>query len=127
VPPPQAATPLPSDLATSTPPVAVTAPVAQTSMVMATPAPPPVQALQTSTQPDGVYLQLGAFGARDGAEEFRAKVYQELSWLTDTIYIVARDRLFRVQVGPYKDRAAATVAAEKIRETMQLTPVFVLK
>ena len=114
--------------ATPTPPVAVTAPVASTSSVQAAPAPAPqTQALPTTTQPDGVYLQLGAFGAREGAEEFRVKVYQQLGWLNDTMYIVARERIFRVQLGPYKDRAEAAAVAEKIRQSMQLTPVFVLK
>ncbi|HEX4326466.1 MAG TPA: septal ring lytic transglycosylase RlpA family protein [Burkholderiales bacterium] len=116
---PPALTPVPvaPSVAPSAAPVVVSAPVAETRAV----------ALPTSTQPDGVYLQLGAFGAREGAEEFRIKVYQQLSWLNDTIYIVARERLFRVQLGPYKDRAEAGVAAEKIRETLQFTPVFVLK
>ena len=110
----------------STPPVVVTTPVTE---ARATTPPPgtPVQALPTSTQPDGVYLQLGAFGARDGADEFRTKVYQQLGWLNDTIYIVARDRLFRVQLGPYKDRAEAGVVAEKIRQSLQFTPMFILK
>jgi rare lipoprotein A len=104
-------------------PVAVTAPIASTSATQA----PAAQALPTSTQPDGIYLQLGAFGAREGADEFRTKVYQQLGWLNDTIYIVARDRLFRVQLGPYKDRAEAGAVAEKIRQSLQMTPVFVLK
>lgn len=119
-------------------PVAVTAPVANTGAVIPAPASAPTsvpapstastpQALPTSTQPDGVYLQLGAFGAREGADEFRTKVYQQLTWLNDTIYIVARDRVFRVQLGPYKDRAEAAVMAEKVRQGMQLSPVFVLK
>lgn len=86
----------------------------------------PVQ-LPVSSQPDGVYLQLGAFGAREGAEEFRVKIYQQLNWLTETIYIVARDRLFRVQLGPYKDRTEAAAAAGKIRDSLQLAPVFILK
>jgi rare lipoprotein A len=110
------------------PPAAAPAPVAP-----AVPAVPveakdvaPV-ALGTSTQPDGVYLQLGAFGAREGAEEFRIKTYQQLPWLSETMYIVARDRLFRVQLGPYKDRTDAGVAAEKIRETLQFRPTFVLR
>jgi rare lipoprotein A len=112
------------------PPVTVSAPVTNTSVV--TPAPVPVpagppQALPTSTQPDGVYLQLGAFGAREGADEFRTKVYQQLGWLNDAIYIVARDRLFKVQLGPYKDRTEAAAMAEKVRQGMQLSPVFVLK
>ena len=88
---------------------------------------PAAVALATSTQPDGVYLQLGAFGAREGAEEFRIKTYQQLPWLTETMYIVARDRLHRVQLGPYRDRAAAQSVADRIREALQFKPVFVLR
>jgi rare lipoprotein A len=83
--------------------------------------------LATSTQPDGVYLQLGAFGGREGAEEFRTKAYQQLPWLVETMYIVARDRLHRVQLGPFQDRVAAQAVADRIRDTLQLKPVFVLR
>ena len=88
---------------------------------------PATAVLPTSTQPDGVYLQLGAFGATEGAEEFRIKTYQQLPWLNETMYIVARDRLHRVQLGPFVDRAAAQGIADRIRESLQLKPVFVLK
>ncbi len=88
---------------------------------------PATAVLPTSTQPDGVYLQLGAFGAQEGAEEFRIKTYQQLPWLNETMYIVARDRLHRVQLGPFVDRAAAQGIADRIRESLQLKPVFVLK
>ena len=91
------------------------------------PATPATAVLATSTQPDGVYLQLAAFGAQEGAEEFRIKTYQQLPWLNETIYIVARDRLHRVQLGPFADRAAAQTIAERIRESLQLKPVFVLR
>ncbi len=94
------------------------------------PATPPTSetaVLATSTQPDGVYLQLGAFGAREGAEEFRTKAYQQLPWLVETMYIVARDRLHRVQLGPFPDRGAAQAVADRIRDTLQLKPVFVLR
>jgi rare lipoprotein A len=89
--------------------------------------PPQTAVLQTSIQPDGMYLQLGAFGARDGAEEFRVKTYQQLPWLTETLYIVTRDRLHRVQLGPFADRGVAQGMADRIRESLQLKPVFVLK
>jgi len=95
--------------------------------VPATPATPATAVLATSTQPDGMYLQLGAFGAQEGAEEFRIKTYQQLPWLNETIYIVARDRLHRVQLGPFADRAAAQTIADRIRESLQLKPVFVLR
>ena len=83
--------------------------------------------LPTSTQPDGVYLQLGACGAREGAEEFRIKTYQQLPWLTESMFIVDRDRLHRIQLGPYKDRGAAQAVADRIRDSLQLVPMFVRK
>ena len=83
--------------------------------------------LPTATQPDGVYLQIGAFGARANAESFRTRVSQQLVWLGDTIFIVPGNNLHRLQVGPYKTRDEAGRIAEKIRETLQLTPVFVLR
>ncbi|MBL8377850.1 MAG: septal ring lytic transglycosylase RlpA family protein [Burkholderiales bacterium] len=92
--------------------------------------PPPKPAtvvLSTSTQPDGVYLQLGAFGAAPGAEEFRIKTYQQLPWLTETIYIVSSGNLHRVQLGPYADRAAAQAIADRIRDSLQLRAVFVVR
>ena len=102
--------------------VAVAAPVAQPAAVE-----PATTALATSTQPDGVYLQIGAFGARDNAESFRARVSRDLAWLTETVYIVAGSNINRVQVGPYKNRDDAGKIAEKIRESLQLKPVFVLR
>ncbi len=110
-------------------PVAAASPAATRNQ---TPASAPIVApatavLPTSTQPDGVYLQLGAFGAQEGAEEFRIKTYQQLPWLNETMYIVARDRLHRVQLGPFVDRAAAQTIADRIRESLQLKPVFVLR
>ena len=90
-------------------------------------APAATAVLLTSTQPDGVYLQLGAFGARAGAEEFRIKTYQQLPWLVETMHIVLRNQIHRVQLGPFADRAAAQAVADRIRDALQLTPVFVLK
>jgi rare lipoprotein A len=89
--------------------------------------PPAPVVLTTATQPDGIYLQLGAFGAAAGAEEFRIKTYQQLPWLTETIYIVARDGLHRAQLGPYADRAAAQAVADRIRESLDLRAVFVVR
>ena len=83
--------------------------------------------LATSTQPDGTYLQIGAFGARDNAESFRARVQRDLAWLTESIYVVPGPTVNRVQIGPYKSRDEAGKIAEKIRDTLQLKPVFVLK
>jgi rare lipoprotein A len=83
--------------------------------------------LPAVVQPDGVYLQLAAFGAREGAEEFRIKTYQQLPDLTETIFIVTQNNLHRLHLGPYKDRAAAQAAADKLRDALQMKPVFVVK
>ncbi len=88
---------------------------------------PATTTLPTATQPDGVYLQIGAFGARDNAESFKARVARELAWLTDTIFVVPGGAVNRVQIGPYKNRDEANKIAERIRETLQLKPVFVLR
>ncbi len=88
---------------------------------------PATIALPTATQPDGVYLQIGAFGARENAESFRTRVSQQLAWLTETIFVVPGNNLHRLQVGPYKNRDEAGKIAERIRDTMQLKPVFVLR
>ena len=94
--------------------------------VIAIPEPATIN-LPTTTQPDGVYLQIGAFGARENAESFRTRVSQQLAWLAETIFVVPGNNLHRLQVGPYKNRDEAGKIAEKIRETLQLKPVFVLR
>lgn len=88
---------------------------------------PATIALPTATQPDGVYLQIGAFGARENAESFRTRVSQQLAWLTETIFVVPGNNLHRLQVGPYRNRDEAGKIAERIRDTLQLKPVFVLR
>ena len=92
-----------------------------------TPPEPATIALPTATLPDGVYLQIGAFGARENAESFRTRVSQQLAWLTENIFVVPGNNLHRLQVGPYKNRDDAGKIAERIRDTMQLKPVFVLR
>jgi len=103
-------------------PVAAAAPVVAPAV-----AEPATTILPTATQPDGVYLQIGAFGARDNAESFKAHVSRELAWLTDTIFVVPAGAVSRVQIGPYRSRDEANKIAERIRESLQLKPVFVLK
>jgi rare lipoprotein A len=85
----------------------------------------PVQPIPVDAEASGVYLQLGAFSARDNAENFRVRVYQQLSWLGDTIQIYARDGMFRLHLGPYRNRGEANLMAEKIRVQLDLKPLVV--
>jgi rare lipoprotein A len=89
----------------------------------AAPAPP----IPVDADASGIYLQLGAFSGRDNAENFRMRVYQQLAWLNDAIQIFSRDGMFRLHLGPYRDRDEANAMAKKIREALQFNPVIVVR
>ena len=74
-----------------------------------------------------VYLQLGAFSGKDNAESFRQKIGSQLGWLDRAIELLQRDGLFRVRLGPYRDRAEAGGIAERIREALDLKAVLVFR
>ena len=74
-----------------------------------------------------IYLQLGAFSARDNAESFRVRVYQQLAWLNDAIRIFAHNGMYRLDLGPYRDRDEAAGMAEKIREALLFSPFVVVR
>ena len=75
--------------------------------------------------PPGVYVQLGAFGNPDNAENLRNILGREVEWLSEPIRIVAAGAIHRVQVGPYPDRAAAERIAARIVDDMGGKPTFV--
>ena len=89
----------------------------------AKPAPP----IPVDAEARGIYLQLGAFSGRDNAESFRIRVYKELAWLNDAIQIFSRDGMFRLHLGPYRDRNEADAIAEKIRTELNFKPLVVNK
>jgi rare lipoprotein A len=84
-------------------------------------------ALPVSADASGVYLQLGAFSQRDNADAFRARIYRQLGWLTDEIKVKSGDGLYRLHLGPYRDRAEAERIAARIREALELKPTVVVK
>ena len=84
-------------------------------------------AIPISADASGVYLQLGAFSARDNAENFRARISGQLAWLDRAIEVLQRDGLFRLHLGPYRDRAEAGGIAERIRDALDLKAVFVTR
>jgi len=95
------------------------------------PAAPPVPADNTSVAPasfraeGGVFLQLGAFAARQNAEWFRRRVSRELPNLGEPVVLRDGNGLTRVHVGPYPDEAAARAAAKRIRDAFDIQPVLV--
>ena len=109
-----AASVAPATAAAATPPVAT-----------AEPAPPPDVAV--TTEAGGVYLQLAAFSARENAETFRARAALELASLDRPIEIYRKDGLFRLHVGPYRSRAEATAAAERLKDSLDVRPYVVVR
>ena len=89
----------------------------------------PVEATRVpvETGPGGIYLQLGAFADRDNAENFRARLALELATLDRPAELYRKDGLFRVHVGPYRTRAEAAAAADRLRDALDVKPHVVVR
>ena len=74
----------------------------------------------------GIYLQLGAFGSRDNAENFLARMKVQIDWLAAALHVFSRDGLFRVHAGPYPRDAEARRDADRIGQALGFWP-FVLQ
>jgi len=86
---------------------------------------PAAEPVPVSSERAGLYLQLGAFSSRANADNFRARIRRDLDWLEQEIEIVLRQRLYRVQLGPYRDKKEANGVAEKIREALEFRPLVI--
>jgi rare lipoprotein A len=75
----------------------------------------------------GIYLQLGAFSVSANAENFRARVARQFESLGMEVSVKQRGSLHRVQLGPFRDRAAANATAERVRALLDLKPVLVVR
>ena len=73
----------------------------------------------------GFWLQLGAFGRREGAVGFQQRVAREAGWLAPLMTIFNERQLHRLQAGPYASRADAASAARQLRDALQLVPAVV--
>ncbi len=73
----------------------------------------------------GHFLQLGAFGNRDNAEALRVRLARELGDLAGKLVVQSAGKLFRVQLGPWPDAAAAQLAGGRLRESFGMQPLVV--
>jgi rare lipoprotein A len=99
-------------------------PVLPGAAAAAAPAP---AAAPVAADAGGVYLQLGAFSARESADNFRARLYRELGWLSDPIHIFAATGLFRLQLGPFRSQDEARPLADRIEAELAVKPLFVFR
>jgi rare lipoprotein A len=75
----------------------------------------------------GFWVQLGAFGKRDGALEFQQKLVDEQPWLAPLLAVFSDHGLNKLQAGPYPTREEARGVAARIRAALQLVPTIVEK
>jgi rare lipoprotein A len=87
--------------------------------------PEPVQ--EARTQTEGIFLQLGAFSARETAENFRVRVYRQLAWLSEAIQVNAGGAIFRLHLGPYRSQEEARSIADRIQAELNLRPLLVVR
>ena len=92
---------------------------------MPPPAPPPLPPLPQVQDGRGHFLQLGAFGNRDNAEALRMRLARELGELSGKLVVQSGNGLFRVQLGPWPDAAAAQLAGVRLRESFGMAPMVV--
>ncbi len=87
--------------------------------------------LPESRDSHGVYLQLGAFGNPENAENLKARLERELAGLTNAaefankLGIQPRAGIYRLQLGPWRDHVEAQRIADRLREAFDLKPVVV--
>jgi rare lipoprotein A len=81
--------------------------------------------LPVTTEGGRVYLQLGAFGSRENAESYLARLKSQAEWLS--LQVFSRDGLFRVQAGPYTNQNEARQSAERLSQALGVRPVVITR
>ncbi|MGH8699962.1 MAG: septal ring lytic transglycosylase RlpA family protein [Burkholderiales bacterium] len=120
-PQPVAPTPVPE----SAPPAAAREPAPPAAQRPAVDAGAAAPQIPVAIDAAGYYLQLGAFGSRENAENFLARMKAQVDWLASMLQIFTRDGLYRVHAGPYTREAEARQAADRISQALGVRP-FVL-
>jgi rare lipoprotein A len=113
------ATPLLSSAAPAGTPLAEVA----RSPVISEPAPSQAIAAETAivavtAEQKGLFLQLAAFGSRDNADSYLARLRTQVDWLAPALHVYPKDGLYRVHAGPYTTQADARAAADRIGQSL---------
>ena len=83
----------------------------------------PVVAVIAEAEARGMFLQLGAFGSQDNAENYLARLRMQVDWLASSLHVYAKDGLFRVHAGPYANQVEARAAADKLNQSLGIKAV----
>lgn len=107
-----AATPLPAEIVATSREEPAAASTATQTPAAAT----PVVAVTTDWK--GVFLQLGAFGSLDNADNYLARLRSQVDELAPSLHVYTKDGLFRVHAGPYANQIEARAAANRISQAL---------
>ncbi len=123
------ATPLPESAAANTPqPSSAGQAPSVTSQAVAEPLPAaaatPAQ-LPVTTEAGRIYLQMGAFGSRENAESYLARLRAQADWLA--LQVFSRDGFYRVQAGPYANQDEARQVADRLSTALGVKPIVLTR
>lgn len=108
----------------TTAPAVVTAGTGAISTTTPAAAAPGEREIPIAAEGAGVYLQLAAFGSRENAEAYAARLRADVAWLAGQLQVHARDGLVRVRAGPYASAGDARQAADRISASIGIKPVI---
>lgn len=86
-----------------------------------------VREIPMTSGPSGVYLQLGAFGSRENAESFLARLRLQIDWLAERLHVFPRDGLYRVHAGPYANQTEARQTADRLGQALGIKPMVLVR
>ena len=116
--------------APASPPVAAARPepepVVPPPPAVVAPPPPAPPSIPVTADAGRFYLQLGAFGSKENAENFLARLQASLG-ASDNLHIHARDQLYRVHAGPYASQADARSAADRLAEALGVKAIVLTR
>ncbi|MDE2595145.1 MAG: septal ring lytic transglycosylase RlpA family protein, partial [Burkholderiales bacterium] len=73
----------------------------------------------------GYWVQLAALSRRDGVDRLQQRVLSEAASMAPMMAVFKESAMFKLQVGPYATREAASEAARQVRDAMKLTPLVI--
>ncbi len=101
--------------------------VAPSPPAEAPPAPAANSQIPIAVEPGGYYLQLGAFGSKENAETFLARMKTQMGESGDNLHVYTRDGLYRVHAGPYANQGEARASAERMTQEIGLKPMVLTR
>ncbi len=99
--------------------------VAANAPELAPTAPPSTAPRPVPAPATGLFLQMGAFGTQDTAEVARDRMTHQFDNVAEPFRVVKDGNLFKVHLGPFASREAATSTAEKIKQATAFKPFTV--